>query len=141
MNICERCAREFRTVQELRGHQHVAHFGQGASQPGLQWLQFCFAIVGAVIGGAIGTFPAVFCGYGLISCSLVVGVIGGVGGGLIGDAIHRLLFRRGVHRDDTQPRSASERVAGRSCLSLLGLGFSGLIGSLIFWLVMAAVYA
>jgi len=141
MNKCERCGREFRTIQELHGHQRIEDIGRvlGLVLMDLHrawtwaWTLLSshfIAIVGAIIGGVIGTYPAGVCGFFFIICGPVLGVIGGVVGGLIGGAIHHLLFRR------TQDSAGRSFLSG--CLSLLGLGFLGLLGSLIsliFWLV------
>lgn len=83
---------------------------------------YFIASIGAIIGGGIGTYLALFCWILFLPCSAVLGVIGGVVGGLIGGAIHHLLFRRGMHPS--------------GCLGFLGLGFLGLVVSLIVWVVL-----
>jgi len=85
------------------------------------------AIVGAIIGGTIASYPAWYCYWMIIIIcgpvfAVIGGVFGGVFGGTMGSAINLLLFRGD---------EGWEHLIG--CLSLLGLGFLGLIGALIFW--------
>ena len=147
MNKCERCGREFRTVQELRGHQTIEYIRLDLHR-GWTWAwtllsSHFIAIVGAIIGGAIGSYPAVFCGWAFFSCAAVLAVIGGVIGGGVGYAVqHLLLFRREMHprgEDSAGDENFPARACLIGCLSLLGLGFLGVVGSLIFWLVGVAV--
>jgi len=63
---CERCAREIRTVQELRGHQTIESPAFGFTGEDLYrgWTlssSHSIAIIGAIIGGGIGGYLGIFC--------------------------------------------------------------------------------
>ena len=140
MNKCERCSREFRTIQELRGHQQREDIGLDLHRAWTFLSSHFIAIAGAIIGGTIGLYSGIYCGYLLFYCGIIGGSVGGVIGGAIGNAIDRLLFRilRLLFRQRVDP--SGEDRAGCGCLGFLGIGFLGAVAGFFSLWIIAAIF-
>ncbi len=61
MNKCEGCGREFRTIQELHGHQRIEDIGRVLGLVLMDVVVPTLGIVGAIVGGTILGSLGVLC--------------------------------------------------------------------------------